>query len=508
MLRIAKPFAIALLLLVSASIGDAQVQRLAIAPSGPVTIGPGQDVSVPSYCLDGFRAEPGIDPLPFVLTPEANASVKFGNNILSLQEAIQKGIITITGTGGYDSVSIVSNVSAPLQIAFTGPVVLSEALEPLRGLQLNNVRSPRANETQQSVQDAIWDDTDRLLGARLRQLMPNARGRTLEELYSSYLHNNVDGLLNPHAAAMRLLFGNDITTIQQDLKGLGLYAGAVDGVNGAGTLAAVKVFQLANGLQPTGFVTPQTKSEVERSVLERIGCKAETLEAAVRQFQQHSKLSVTGTLDAKTKSRVSSDLGKVQSLLKAASSRGNVHDIYRRYGVFVQRAGAETIALIPDDFAIREAWVISDQTVKARLTGDAIYERIDQALNNEISTRSSTKSNVAFLHAGSISNQSGTSTIQFDKSSASVTLDQFKQLFASETQPIPAIDELFPDRSTAGSRQKVLIVRDVVRELSQDSSTADGTSSYWSAGLSRYRYLGDRLRPDPRKLLVALNNDI
>ena len=75
MLRIAKPFAIALLLLVSASIGDAQVQRLAIAPSGPVTIGPGQDVSVPSYCLDGFRDEPGVDPLPFVLTPEANASV-------------------------------------------------------------------------------------------------------------------------------------------------------------------------------------------------------------------------------------------------------------------------------------------------------------------------------------------------------------------------------------------------------------------------------------------------
>ena len=503
MLSMTKPFAIILLMLVCVSIDFAQGQRMAIAPSGPITIGPGREVSVPSYCLDEFRDPPSNTPLPFVLTPEANATVKIGDKSLTLQEAIQQGILTVTGGDWYSRISIVSNVSSEMQVGFAGPVVLSEALEPLKGLQLNNVRTPRANETQYMVQHAVWADNKQLLDAILRQLMPQARG-DVESRYYSYLDNKVGDLSQPHAAAMSLLFGNDVTAIQQDLKGLGLYAGAVDGIDGANTQAAVKAFQLASGLPQTGLITPQLKSEIERRALASIGFKAENLETAVRQFQQYSKLNVTGTLDSKTRASLSSDLGYLRFLLQATSPKRTTRDIFARNQILVQRAAGETIAVMPHELPTLKAWVISDREVKARLTGDAVFEKLDESLRKEISTRSLANSTVTFLHAGSIANQSGTSTIQFGQSSVPLTVDQLKQLLASDSQPLAALDKLFPDRSTAGNRQKVLIVRDAIREMSSDRATPDGTSRYWSAGLSKYYGFGDRLRPDPRKLLVAL----
>lgn len=52
--------------------------------------------------------------------------------------------------------------------------------------------------------------------------------------------------------------GDDVKKIQQKLKQWGYYSGAVDGVFGSGTLAAVKSFQRKNGLKADGIVGPAT----------------------------------------------------------------------------------------------------------------------------------------------------------------------------------------------------------------------------------------------------------
>ena len=52
--------------------------------------------------------------------------------------------------------------------------------------------------------------------------------------------------------------GTDVVTVQARLKELGYYNGALDGVYGTGTTAAVTAFQLANGLNADGAAGPLT----------------------------------------------------------------------------------------------------------------------------------------------------------------------------------------------------------------------------------------------------------
>lgn len=52
--------------------------------------------------------------------------------------------------------------------------------------------------------------------------------------------------------------GNEVTQIQKKLKNWGYYTGAVDGIYGSKTLAAVKSFQAKNGLTVDGIAGPKT----------------------------------------------------------------------------------------------------------------------------------------------------------------------------------------------------------------------------------------------------------
>ena len=54
--------------------------------------------------------------------------------------------------------------------------------------------------------------------------------------------------------------GNEVTQIQTKLKRWGYYNGAIDGVYGSKTLAAVKDFQRKNGLTVDGIAGPKTLS--------------------------------------------------------------------------------------------------------------------------------------------------------------------------------------------------------------------------------------------------------
>lgn len=68
--------------------------------------------------------------------------------------------------------------------------------------------------------------------------------------------------------------GNDVVKVmQRDLKRLKFYAGAVDGIDGPNTRAAVKAFQKANGLVADGKYGKMTDEAVDRAIaaLDRAG---------------------------------------------------------------------------------------------------------------------------------------------------------------------------------------------------------------------------------------------
>ena len=52
--------------------------------------------------------------------------------------------------------------------------------------------------------------------------------------------------------------GEPVRTIQTKLRNWGYYDGAVDGIYGSATTAAVKLFQKKNGLTPDGITGPAT----------------------------------------------------------------------------------------------------------------------------------------------------------------------------------------------------------------------------------------------------------
>lgn len=55
---------------------------------------------------------------------------------------------------------------------------------------------------------------------------------------------------------------DQLKQVQTRLAALGLYSGAIDGLNGTKTDAAIKAFQRLNGLKPDGIVGPKTHAEL------------------------------------------------------------------------------------------------------------------------------------------------------------------------------------------------------------------------------------------------------
>lgn len=64
-------------------------------------------------------------------------------------------------------------------------------------------------------------------------------------------------------AAEKLANGSNVASVQQQLAQRGFDPGAIDGINGPRTTAAIKAFQTANGLDPDGVVGPLTRAALE-----------------------------------------------------------------------------------------------------------------------------------------------------------------------------------------------------------------------------------------------------
>jgi N-acetylmuramoyl-L-alanine amidase len=72
--------------------------------------------------------------------------------------------------------------------------------------------------------------------------------------------------------------GEDVKTVQQKLKNWGYYSGAVDGIYGTQTVAAVKAFQKKNKLTADGIVGAKTAAALGMSVATAAGYKSSDLD--------------------------------------------------------------------------------------------------------------------------------------------------------------------------------------------------------------------------------------
>lgn len=77
-------------------------------------------------------------------------------------------------------------------------------------------------------------------------------------VYYMYVTNNISiEVLSRYGST-----GNEVKQIQTRLKSWGYYSGAIDGVYGSKTQAAVKSFQRANGLTADGIAGPKTLAAI------------------------------------------------------------------------------------------------------------------------------------------------------------------------------------------------------------------------------------------------------
>ena len=80
------------------------------------------------------------------------------------------------------------------------------------------------------------------------------------------------------------------TALQQDLSAAGYYTGAVDGIYGPETVAAVEALQQANGLSVTGTVDKATAEALQAELAQLAGASAQGTVAATAAVQQTLKL--------------------------------------------------------------------------------------------------------------------------------------------------------------------------------------------------------------------------
>ena len=118
-----------------------------------------------------------------------------------------------------------------------------------------------------------WDNTPR--GAALREVIENAVGALRTMIPQGYYRHEVGRFAPPPkkfsqrgnskgSPSSGSSGGSNPTVMkaQQTLQALGMYDGAVDGVMGPGTAAAIRDFQSQSGLDVTGKLDLKTMKEI------------------------------------------------------------------------------------------------------------------------------------------------------------------------------------------------------------------------------------------------------
>lgn len=90
-------------------------------------------------------------------------------------------------------------------------------------------------------------------------LIPIVAGISVIGFFIKEKHVSSESLVESHAVYAATA---DIKTVQTKLKKWGYYTGAIDGINGPKTIAAVKAFQKKYGLTQDGIVGPLTAAKM------------------------------------------------------------------------------------------------------------------------------------------------------------------------------------------------------------------------------------------------------
>lgn len=100
------------------------------------------------------------------------------------------------------------------------------------------------------------DGAAKAIQARLSQFAPAGQPTQIDVLKKNQAQNNLDTVGSPSATI-------DIATAQKLLKKKGYDVGSPDGKIGKMTQAAIKKFQIDNGLKVTGTLTPETVTQLQ-----------------------------------------------------------------------------------------------------------------------------------------------------------------------------------------------------------------------------------------------------
>jgi hypothetical protein len=140
-------------------------QRLGLMPQRFTLQGKGQTHEAEAFCLDRHLIQ-GAGHVPYgsVLSGQVGARVRVGNQSpISLQQAIEDGIINITGSGGYSSrfnsglgMKFISRVDQPVSIELGQPVAFGQKPSWINPAALTPLRQPRSAYTSKLRQDMIW----------------------------------------------------------------------------------------------------------------------------------------------------------------------------------------------------------------------------------------------------------------------------------------------------------------------------------------------------------------
>lgn len=158
----------------------------------------------------------------------------------------------------------------------------------------------------------------------------------------------------------------DMLTVRQyqmDLKHYyGYYSGAADGINGAGTTAAVRAFQRGHSIFADGIYGPKTDSRLVSAVMSlqsKVGVKQDGVigpntVAAIKRIQQKYGLTADGIAGTKTFEKLnatsSGSSGASSGSTSSGSWKGSAHFTKQE---FVCRCGGKYCSGYPADVSSR-----------------------------------------------------------------------------------------------------------------------------------------------------------
>jgi hypothetical protein len=205
--------------------------KLAAAPKpgvGKVPAAAGSTKRVQSICLNEERPTPTpSDNFKYIMAGSDKGRVTIGTKAYTLREAIEKGLISIRGTGSYKEIEFQNHTNEEVQIDTDSPLIVGGH----KGDHIADIPNPAeflkklAHDTKpkelKDLQDEVWDALDDRQAERVKGLLGGAT--TAEQDRRKYRGDNeLLGLLDKEgqrtAAVIRLHEGYRVYKLTADGK--------------------------------------------------------------------------------------------------------------------------------------------------------------------------------------------------------------------------------------------------------------------------------------------------